>query len=64
MVKKKQQQNLDSNSNQLYIFPNPNQGTFTLFIPEIEGSAQVELYDILGRNLYSLKQSESIGRQF
>ena len=56
LVRKKQQQNLDSNSNQLYIFPNPNQGTFTLYIPEIEGSAQVELYDILGRNLYSSKQ--------
>ena len=37
----------------LYIFPNPNQGNFSLYIPEVEGEADIEIFDLLGRLIYS-----------
>lgn len=37
----------------LYIFPNPNQGNFSLYIPEVEGEADIEIFDMLGRLIYS-----------
>jgi hypothetical protein len=58
IVKKKQSGIFDDTDNTLHLFPNPNSGDFTLFIPQIEGQAQIEIYDVLGRLVYSEKSRE------
>jgi hypothetical protein len=58
IVKKKQSGIFDDTDNILHLFPNPNSGDFTLFIPQIEGQAQIEIYDVLGRLVYSEKSKE------
>jgi hypothetical protein len=58
IVKKKQSGIFDNTDNTLHLFPNPNSGDFTLFIPQIEGQAQIEIYDVLGRLVYSEKSRE------
>ena len=58
IVKKKQSGIFDDTDNTLHLFPNPNSGDFTLFIPQIEGQAQIDIYDLLGRLVYSEKSRE------
>jgi hypothetical protein len=58
IVKKKQSGIFDDTDNTLHLFPNPNSGDFTLFIPQIEGQAQIDIYDALGRLVYSEKSKE------
>lgn len=58
IVKKKQSGIFDDADTALHLFPNPNSGDFTLFIPQIEGQAQIEIYDVLGRIVYSEKSRE------
>jgi hypothetical protein len=58
IVKKKQSGIFDDTDNTLHLFPNPNSGNFTLFIPKIEGFAQIEIYDVLGRLVYAEKAKQ------
>ena len=58
IVQKKQRSIFDENDNTLHLFPNPNSGNFTLFIAQIEGTADIEIFDVLGRLVHSLKAKE------
>ena len=35
------------------LYPNPNAGTFWIDIPEMQNSWQMDIYDVLGRNIFS-----------
>jgi glycosidase len=54
----------NSNSNSAVLYPNPSGGNFTLtFSMPVTGLATLEIYDISGKLIYTLRQNLSAGEQ-
>ncbi|MDN3675790.1 T9SS type A sorting domain-containing protein [Flavobacterium paronense] len=47
------------NDKKITIYPNPNNGTFTLNFPNIGAEFQIEIYDIIGHKVFSSRQTSS-----
>ena len=47
------------NDKKITIYPNPNNGTFTLDLPNVGAEFQIEIYDIIGHKVFSSKQISS-----
>ena len=45
--------NIASNSAQINVYPNPNNGQFTIQSSVVNGTASVEIYNILGKEIYT-----------
>ena len=45
--------------NKIVIYPNPNNGTFYVNLPNDNTEFQIEIYDIVGHKVYSSKQTSS-----
>lgn len=47
------------NDKKITIYPNPNNGTFNLNLPNIGSDFQIEIYDAIGHKIYSSSQTSS-----
>jgi hypothetical protein len=45
--------NINSGNNNITIYPNPNKGIFTIQSLAVSGKSTVEIYNVLGQNIYS-----------
>ena len=46
---------ITNNTSSLKVFPNPNTGSFTVLLQNTDEDAQMEIYNMIGQNVYSTK---------
>jgi hypothetical protein len=45
---------------EILLYPNPNQGTLNIYVPDVTGKVSFELYDALGRVVMSMQLTDNL----